>query len=213
MDLDPIERPALVWLLRGAALAWLPWLHTKFAVFLAIFAAALAWRLLRRPRLLIAFAAPIAVSGVLWLYSFYAIYGVFDPEAPYGDYTKIYVLTRNIPHGLLGLFFSQKFGLLPYAPIYLAAIAGAWIVLRDRDTRFLRRLAAESRRLSRHGAAVCLGRIERTGAFSRAALPCLAPLVALAFKHAQARPRARSPRPVAGDQPRGLSSASCLRTG
>ena len=27
----------------------LPWLHTKFIVFLAIFGVALAWRLLRRP--------------------------------------------------------------------------------------------------------------------------------------------------------------------
>jgi len=166
----------------------LPWLHTKFAVFLAIFAAALAWRLLRRPRLLIAFAAPIAISGVLWLYSFYAIYGVFDPEAPYGDYTKIYVLTRNIPHGLLGLFFSQKFGLLPYAPIYLAAIAGAWIVLRDRDTRFLggvllltvAAFVASTARLY-----MFWGGSSAPARFLVPLLPCLAPLVALAFKHAQ----------------------------
>ena len=39
-------------------------------------------------------------SGVCaaWLYSFYALYGTFDPEAPYGAYTQIYVLTGNIPH-------------------------------------------------------------------------------------------------------------------
>jgi hypothetical protein len=141
-----------------------------------------------RPRLLIAFAAPIAVSGVLWLYSFYAIYGVFDPEAPYGDYTKIYVLTRNIPHGLLGLFFSQKFGLLPYAPIYLAAIAGAWIVLRDRDTRFLggvllltvAAFVASTARLY-----MFWGGSSAPARFLVPLLPCLAPLVALAFKHAQ----------------------------
>src|SRR5262249_16120017 len=67
-----------VWLWRGAALSVLPWLHTKFVVFLAVFGAGVAWRLLRRPRALVSFVTPIAVICGLWLYSFYAIYGSFD---------------------------------------------------------------------------------------------------------------------------------------
>lgn len=123
------------WLLRGLALAALPWLHTKFSVFLAAFGAAHAFRLRRQPRELIAFLSAPAISGVLWLYSFYSIYGVFDPEAPYGHYADTYILTRYIPHGLIGMFFDQKFGLFFYSPLYLTAFAGAWILWRDRRSR------------------------------------------------------------------------------
>jgi hypothetical protein len=77
------------------------------------------------------------MSTVLWLYFFYATYGVLDPEAPYGAYTRLYVLTRNIPHGLVGLLFDQKFGLLVYSPIYLLACVGAWVLVRSRETRWL----------------------------------------------------------------------------
>jgi hypothetical protein len=90
-----IERSPTSWALRGLALSMLPWLHTKFVVFLAIFASALALRVGRRPRLLVAFGLPIAISGVLWLYSFYAVYGVVDPEAPYGAYPSVYVLREH----------------------------------------------------------------------------------------------------------------------
>src|SRR4029077_12546485 len=91
----------------------------------------------RRLPSLAAFLAPIAISVALWLSFFYVIYGSFDPEVPYGAYTSTYVLTENIPHGLLGIFFDQKFGLLFYSPIYLCAIAGAWLMLRRRETAYL----------------------------------------------------------------------------
>ena len=68
--------------------AALPWMHTKFAVFFAIFGAALTLRTWRRLAAVAAFLTPMALSGVLWLYSFYAIYGAVDPEAPYGAYTR-----------------------------------------------------------------------------------------------------------------------------
>ncbi len=92
------------------------------------------------------------------------------------------------------------------APIYLAAIAGAWIVLRDRDTRFLGGvlLLTIAAFVAQHGAAVhVLGRIERTGAFSRAA-PAVPRTARCAGVQARAeRGRPRAPRHVAGDQPRG----------
>ena len=156
-------------------------------------APALAWRLLRRPRALLAFAIPIAVITALWFYSFYAIYGSFNPEAPYGDYTRIYVLTTNIPHGLLGLFFDQKFGLLFYSPIYLAAIAGAWLILGRADTRFLG-LALLATIAAFVGSTARLymfwGGSSAPARFLVPLLPCLAPLVAMAFasaKHAVSR--------------------------
>lgn len=185
---ETTERSAARWAWRGAALSVLPWLHTKFSVFVAVFGAALAWRLLRRPRALLAFATPVAVVTALWFYSFYAIYGSFNPEAPYGDYTRIYVLTTNIPHGLLGLFFDQKFGLLFYSPIYLAAIVGAWLIVRRPDTRFLGTVllvtiaafVASTARLY-----MFWGGSSAPARFLVPLLPCLTPLVALAIANAK----------------------------
>ena len=123
--------------IRGALLAALPWLHTKFIIFVAVFGGAMLFQLRRRPRAAAAFAAPVAVSVASWLMFFYVIYGTFNPEAPYGDYPRMFVLMRNIPRGLLGLLFDQKFGLLIYAPVYLAAVGGTWLMLREREWRWL----------------------------------------------------------------------------
>jgi hypothetical protein len=115
----------------------LPWLHTKFVIFLAVFGSAVLFQLRRRPRAAAAFAAPLAASLASWLAFFHEIYGTFNPEAPYGDYTRIFVLMRNVPRGLLGLLFDQKFGLLVYAPVYLFAAGGTWLMLRRREWRWL----------------------------------------------------------------------------
>jgi hypothetical protein len=130
--------------MRGAALALLPWLHTKFVVFVALFASFEVLKiLLPRPvpletarlKRIVALVLPIGLSGCLWLYSFYRMYGEFNPEAPYGSYTQMFVLARNIPRGILGLLFDQKFGILAYSPVYILVVAGAWIMLRDRAER------------------------------------------------------------------------------
>ena len=121
----------------GALLGLLPWLHTKFVIFLALFGGALLWQLRRRPLAAAAFAAPMAVSVAAWLAFFSVTYGTFNPEAPYGDYPRLFVLIRNIPRGLLGLLFDQKFGLLPYAPVYVFSAIGTWLMLRQREWRWL----------------------------------------------------------------------------
>src|SRR5262245_37953355 len=83
----PPAAKSATWFWRGVALALLPWLHTKFVVFLGLFAATLAVQLRHHVRALAAMSAPIALSLAAWLWYFYAIYGVFDPQAPYGVYT------------------------------------------------------------------------------------------------------------------------------
>src|SRR4029079_18730465 len=101
-----------------------------FALLLALFAAFEAvrwWPPGTRWRQMIAFVTPIGVSGAAWLYSFSRMYGVVDPEAPYGAYTRMFVLSTNIPRGTLGLLFDQKFGLIAYSPIYVAAAIGFWL--------------------------------------------------------------------------------------
>ncbi len=183
--LQPVERRSVArWALCGLALAWLPWLHTKFIVFLAFFSLGLGLRLLKQPAKLFALGTPIALSCAAWLASFYVLYGVFDPEAPYGAYTSIYVLTENIPHGLLGLFFDQKFGLLFYSPLYLVAVVGAWIGLRESRLRYasvimLLTIAAFVGSTAR--LYMFWGGSSAPARFFVPVLPCLAPFVALAL--------------------------------
>jgi hypothetical protein len=129
---DTSDRRALV---HGLLLALLPWLHTKFVVLLALLAALYAVRLWPRIRRLALFSTPIALSLACWLYFFYRTYGTLDPEAPYGSSTQLNVLAQNIPHGVLGLLFDQKFGLFIYSPVYLLALAGFVIMWRDRRLR------------------------------------------------------------------------------
>lgn len=116
--------PARRWLGRGIALALMPWLHTKFVIFEAAFAALFAGRLRRDRTAVLALLAPIAISGLAWLAFFYAIYGTPNPEAPYGNYARDWVKLAFVPRGVLGLLFDQKFGVLPYAPVYALTAVG-----------------------------------------------------------------------------------------
>lgn len=125
------------WLWRGACIALLPWLHTKFTVFVAVLAVALVFRARRRVVDAASFSIPIALSLAGWVGFFYVIYGTLDPQAPYGDYTAQFVRLENLPRSLAGTFFDQKFGLFVYAPIYLIAAFGAVALARDSQWRSL----------------------------------------------------------------------------
>jgi hypothetical protein len=128
------SRPA-VWVVRGAALGYLPWLHTKFVVFLVVLTAALLVRLRTRIKESVALVGPIALSLVGWLAYFHVIYGTTDPQAPYGNSPELALRIENVPRSLLGLFVDQKFGLLIYSPVYVLAVLGLGIMLRDRRWR------------------------------------------------------------------------------
>ena len=74
------------WLLHGAALALLPWLHSRFAL-LAAFGSLILLRLgsTKNPAAkAVAFLSIPAISAVLWAGFFVAIYGRPDPSAPHG---------------------------------------------------------------------------------------------------------------------------------
>jgi hypothetical protein len=109
----------------GAALAVLPWLHTRFALPAGALGLIIAARQLPsadRARRLALFLSVPAVSGLAWFWFFYAIYGTPNPAAPYGANTQSSL--ANIPRGLTGLLIDQQFGILPYAPVYLCALIG-----------------------------------------------------------------------------------------
>jgi hypothetical protein len=129
------------WVLHGAALALLPWLHTRFAVAAAVLGACIVLRLaaglrLRALAATAAFLALPAASAAAWFGYFRAIWGTFNPAAPYGGYTQS--SASNVLTGLPGLLLDQQFGILPNAPVYLCAFAGLWWLGRRR-----RRLALE----------------------------------------------------------------------
>lgn len=118
-------------LATGAGLALLPWLHTRFALLaVALGVVTLARQigtthLVRRAALLL--SVPI-VSAAAWFWFFYAIYGTFNPAAPYGGYTQSAL--ANLGRGVTGLLFDQQFGLLPNAPVYVCAGLGLVAMLR-----------------------------------------------------------------------------------
>jgi hypothetical protein len=181
----PVDERWRTWFWRGVAIGFLPWLHTKFIVFLAVFSLGFLLRLWRRPRVAVWFFTPIAVAVAAWLCSFYLIYGVFNPEAPYGDDARLSVLARNIPRGLLGLLFDQKFGLLFYSPIYLFALVGGWMMLRRSDSRFLAAMlllttAAFVGSTTRYY--MWWGGSSAPARFLVPVLPCLAPMIAVAVE-------------------------------
>ena len=125
--------------IAGAALAALPWLHTRFAIIAAAAGACLAARLAGRGngwRSLTAFLSVPAVAAVAWFGYFWMIWNTPNPAAPYGADPG--AALAYIGRGLTGLLVDQQFGLLPSAPIYACAIAGLVVLARTR-----RRLAGE----------------------------------------------------------------------
>lgn len=121
--------------LTGAALALLPWLHTRFAILEAVLAALLLARVVWSERStraalrgLALLAFPV-LSALAWFGFFYAIYGTPSPAAPYNRYTQSEV--GNLARGVPGLLFDQQFGLLPNAPVYICALLGFWTLFRQ----------------------------------------------------------------------------------
>ena len=121
------ERPSQL-VIVGAALAALPWLHTRFAILAAGFGLAIVWAALTGPqplsiriRRLAAFLAVPVVSAAAWFLFFLRIYGTPDPRAPYGAMSD--ASWAFVPGGLAGLFFDQQFGLFTYAPVLVAVVA------------------------------------------------------------------------------------------
>lgn len=141
------------WLLHGAALALLPWLHTRFAILAGSLGALVLLRLstTRNPAgKAVAFLSIPAVSALCWVGFFIAIYGTPDPSAPYGGAREFSL--SFIPGGLTGLLFDQRFGLLTNAPVLVIAVAGIGLMLFGRspatgqepaETGSSRRLAIE----------------------------------------------------------------------
>lgn len=122
----------------GAALAMLPWLHSRFAILAAVLGMLVVIRLAER-RAFVSIAKFLAVpvaAGIGWFAYFYVIWGSPSPAAPYGADTS--TSASYILRGLIGLLVDQQFGVLTTAPIYVMALAGIAIMVKRH-----RRLAIE----------------------------------------------------------------------
>lgn len=125
------------WWWHGAALALLPWLHTRFALIAGCLGSLILLRLATTGNAAgkaVAFLAVPAVSALCWIGYFVAIYGTPDPSVPYANEAGS---ASFIPGGLAGLFFDQRFGLLAYAPVLAAGFIGLGVLLADRARRRL----------------------------------------------------------------------------
>lgn len=126
-------------LLCGAAVATLPWLHSRFALLVAGLGIAVALRLLRQHWMRAAqFLSIPAISTCLWFGFFWWIWGSPDPRAQWGG-----VVAGSGPQfiwrGLTGLLLDQRAGILATAPAYFCALFGWFVLARSR-----RRLAIET---------------------------------------------------------------------
>jgi hypothetical protein len=111
----------------GLLLAALPWLHQKFLPVwsvLSLWAVAKAVRERARRRALVGLLLPQAATLALFgLYNF-SITGSLRPDALYLAWGPGGVKATSTAWGVPGLLFDSRYGLMPYAPVYLAAGAG-----------------------------------------------------------------------------------------
>jgi hypothetical protein len=116
------------------ALSALPWLHVRMGLAAAALGGFAARRLRGRARL--AFVLTAGAMAVAYLAYHYSVFGTLSPLARYGG-SRPTPMTRSTPlRTLVGLFVDGAFGLLPYAPVFLLALAGLPLVFgrgrRDR---------------------------------------------------------------------------------
>jgi hypothetical protein len=111
----------------GLLLATLPWLHQKF---LPVWGVLVLWAVARAvsqmvtlPTLLGLLIPQAATLYLTALYNF-AITGSVRPDALFLAWGPAGVTTARAGQGLLGLLLDARYGILPYAPLYLLAAGG-----------------------------------------------------------------------------------------
>jgi hypothetical protein len=123
----------------GVLLALLPWLHQKFLLVwavLAVMAVVKAVGELAPLRPLLWLVVPQVASAYLFVLYNFAITGSVRPDALYLAWGPAGVSSARVGQGLLGLLLDARYGILPYAPIYL--LAGGGLLLATTGARRLR---------------------------------------------------------------------------
>jgi hypothetical protein len=113
--------------LFGALLATLPWLHQKFLPVWLVLVVTAVWLAVRgkTPRAALAgLLVPQALTLYLTALYNFSITGSVRPDALFLAWGPGGVTTARMGQGLLGLLLDARYGILPYAPVYLLAGAG-----------------------------------------------------------------------------------------
>ncbi len=124
-------------LMAGSGLAVLPWFGVKYIILSGAACILVLLRLLKsleKPwEKVLLFLTPLLLSGGLFLLFLWSLYGNISPVSVYKGTlpdellgASLY-LESNIAdffYGGLGMFFDQRVGIFPYAPIYLLFIPG-----------------------------------------------------------------------------------------
>lgn len=117
-------------IVRGLAVASLPWLSTKYAPMAGLAGVVVLLRSVRGVRAALAFCVPCAVSLAGWFLFFYVYWGTFSPSAPYGSQQNMAL--GNLLRGFPGLLFDQEYGVMALAPVLVVALAGLAMMWRER---------------------------------------------------------------------------------
>ena len=118
-----------VLVVRGLAVAALPWLSTKYAPMAALIGLVVMWRSVRSMRAALALGLPCGVGLGGWFLFFYAYWGTFSPSAPYGSQQNMAI--GNLVRGFPGLLFDQEYGVMALAPVLVLALAGLVMMFRQ----------------------------------------------------------------------------------
>lgn len=114
------------------AIAALPWLHLKLMPAAAVLAAMGLWRMRGRARAVL--LAVLAVAGASFLTWFQYVFGRPTPFAIYGGMPPEF--SEGSPlRAAVGLLLDRSFGLLPWAPVFVVALAGLARLARGAEGR------------------------------------------------------------------------------
>ena len=116
----------------GCALGFLPWLGVRLGPVSLVAVCWLAWTYRRRAGWWFA-AGWIALLALLGLYM-YHVTGSVLPNAMHSAREMFDEFRWHwVAEGLLGLAFDREYGLLPLAPMYLLALPGLGVLIRQRS--------------------------------------------------------------------------------
>lgn len=122
-------------LLVGLFVGLMPQFQNKYILLAAVLYLVFLWRTRAALGQMLRWSLPplllLAVGHLAWAY---IVYGEIGPSALISPgYQRI--TDERIDDGVLGLWFDQEIGLFFFAPLYLMALPGAWVLISRRATR------------------------------------------------------------------------------
>lgn len=124
----------------SVALGIFPWIHIRFALFEVVLCAFLLARVYQENRFskikpyLFALLPVIGMFLIFEAYNFF-VWGSLNPAINQANSHET-PFDAPFPHGLLGLFLDEEYGLLPNFPIFLFLFGGIILALKKKYLRF-----------------------------------------------------------------------------